>query len=213
MADLLESHLTGEELTVWKSLDTPAKIQAYLDQTPYSPQDLDRSPLSVMRDHLAHCLDGGLFAAAALRRLGFPPQIIDMQPEPGVDDDHVLAIFRINKHYGAVAKSNFAGLRYREPIFRSLRELVLSYFEDFYNLNGLKSLRYYTRPINLAAYDHLNWEWSDEKLTVIENRLKVLKLTPLLSKEMAAGLQSVDELAYKAGMLGTNIDGVYKPRV
>ena len=136
-----------------------------------------------------------------------------MQPEPGVDDDHVLAIFRINKHYGAVAKSNFAGLRYREPIFRSLRELVLSYFEDFYNLNGLKSLRYYTRPINLAAYDHLNWEWSDEKLTVIENRLKVLKLTPLLSKEMAAGLQSVDELAYKAGMLGTNIDGVYKPRV
>ena len=70
MADLLESHLTGEELTVWKSLDTPAKIQAYLDQTPYSPQDLDRSPLSVMRDHLAHCLDGGLFAAAALRRRG-----------------------------------------------------------------------------------------------------------------------------------------------
>ena len=213
MADLLEGHLTAEELTLWKSLDSPAKIQAYLDQTPYSPQDADRSPLSVMREHMAHCLDGGLFAAAALRRLGFPPFILDMQPDPGVDDDHVLAIFRINGFYGAVAKSNFVGLRYREPIYRSLRELVLSYFEDFYNLNGIKSLRYYTRPINLAAYDHLNWEWSDEKLTVIENRLKVLKLNPLLSKKMAAGLLPVDDLSYKSGMLGTNLDGVYKPRV
>jgi hypothetical protein len=213
MPDLLESHLTAEELTLWKSLNTPAKIQAYLDQTPYSPQDADRSPLSVMRDRLAHCLDGGLFAAAALRRLGFPPLILDMQPDPGVDDDHVLAIFRVNNHYGAVAKSNFVGLRYREPIYRSLRELVLSYFEDFYNLNGLKSLRYYTRPINLATYDYLNWEWSDKKLTVIENRLKVLKLTPLLTREMTTGLLPVDELAYKSGMLGTNLDGVYKPKV
>jgi hypothetical protein len=136
-----------------------------------------------------------------------------MQPDPGVDDDHVLAIFRVNNHYGAVAKSNFVGLRYREPIYRSLRELVLSYFEDFYNLNGLKSLRYYTRPINLATYDYLNWEWSDNKLTVIENRLKVLKRTPLLTREMTAGLLPVDELAYKSGMLGTNLDGVYKPKV
>ena len=213
MADLLEGHLTAEELTLWKSLDSPAKIQAYLDQTPYSPQDADRSPLSVMREHMAHCLDGGLFAAAALRRLGFPPFILDMQPDPGVDDDHVLAIFRINGFYGAVAKSNFVGLRYREPIYRSLRELVLSYFEDFYNLNGIKSLRYYTRPINLAAYDRLNWEWSDEKLTVIEERLKHLKRIPVISKEMAAGLLPVDALSYQAGMLGTNIDGVYKPRV
>jgi len=213
MPDLLESHLTETELSLWKSLDTPAKIQAYLDGTPYSPQDADRSPLSVMRDRLAHCLDGGLFAAAALRRLGFPPLIIDLQPDPGVDDDHVLAIFRLHERYGAVAKSNFVGLRFREPIYRSLRELVLSYFEDFYNLNGLKSLRYYTRPINLASYDYLEWEWNDKKLTVIENRLKTLKLIPLLSKESAAGLLPVDELSYKAGMLGTNLEGVYKPRV
>ena len=213
MPDLLENHLTANELTLWKSLDTPAKIQAYLDQTPYSPEDADRSPLRVMRDHLAHCLDGGLFAAAALRRLGYPPLIIDLQPDAGVDDDHVLAIFKLNGHYGAVAKSNFVGLRFREPIYRSLRELVLSYFEDFYNLNRLKSLRYYTRPINLAAYDSLNWEWSDARLTVIENRLKVLKLIPLLTSQMTAGLLPVDSLSYQSGMLGTNLDGVYKPKV
>jgi hypothetical protein len=166
-----------------------------------------------MRDHLAHCLDGGLFAAAALRRLGYPPLILDLQSNPGLDDDHVLAIYKIKAHYGAVAKSNFVGLRYREPIYRSLRELALSYFEDFYNLNGLKSLRFYTRPINLSVYDSLNWEWDDSRLTVIEKRLKDLKLTTLITPEMALGLLPVDPLSYQAGMLGTNLDGVYKPRV
>ena len=213
MPDLLEAHLTPEELKLWQSLDSPAKIQAYLNQTPYSPQDADRSPLSVMRDHLAHCLDGGVFAAAALRRLGYPPLIVDMQSNPGLDDDHVLAIYKIKAHYGAVAKSNFVGLRYREPIYRSLRELVLSYFEDFYNLNGLKSLRFYTRPINLSVYDSLNWEWDDSRLFVIEKRLKDLKLTTLITPEMALGLLPVDNLSYQAGMLGTNLDGVYKPKV
>ena len=213
MPDLLEAHLTPDELKLWQSLDSPEKIQTYLNQTPYSPQDADRSPLSVMRDHMAHCLDGGLFAAAALRRLGYPPLILDMQSNPGLDDDHVLAIYKIKAHYGAVAKSNFVGLRYREPIYRSLRELVLSYFEDFYNLNGLKSLRFYTRPINLSVYDSLNWEWDDARLTVIEKRLKDLKLTTLITPEMALGLLPVDNLSYQAGMLGTNLDGVYKPKV
>jgi hypothetical protein len=213
MVAKLESLMTSEERAVWDRLDTPAKIQAYLDQTPYSPQDDDRCPLSVMRDHLAHCLDGGLFAAAALRRLGYPPLMIDLLPDPGVDDDHVLAIYRLNRHYGAVAKSNFVGLRYREPIYRTLRELVLSYFEDFYNLNGLKSLRYYTRPVDLSHYDPLNWESSDQNLKVIENRLKELKKIPLLNAEMAAVLLPVDSLSYQAGMLGSNPDGIYKPKV
>lgn len=213
MPETLEGHLGADELSLWKSLDTPAKIQAYLDQTPYSPQDDNRSPLSVMRDHLAHCLDGGLFAAAALRRLGYDPLIVDLLPDPGMDDDHVLAIYRLNGYYGAIAKSNFVGLRYREPIYRTLRELVLSYFENFYNLNGIKTLRSYTRPINLSRFDALNWEWSDTRLLVIEKYLKKLKGIRLLTPEMTAGLLPVDNLSYQAGMLGSNPDGIYKPRL
>ena len=213
MPETLEGHLGADELSLWKSLDTPAKIQAYLDQTPYSPQDDNRSPLSVMRDHLAHCLDGGLFAAAALRRLGYDPLIVDLLPDPGMDDDHVLAIYRLNGYYGAIAKSNFVGLRYREPIYRTLRELVLSYFENFYNLNGIKTLRSYTRPINLSRFDALNWEWSDTRLLVIEKYLKKLKGIRLLTPEMTAGLLPVDNLSYQAGMLGSNPDGIYRPRL
>jgi hypothetical protein len=212
MSTTLESLMTSEERNIWNRLDTPAKIQAYLDQTPYNPQDDNRSPLNVMRDHLAHCLDGGLFAAAALRRLGYPPLVIDLLPDPGVDDDHVLAVYRLNQHYGAVAKSNFVGLRYRDPIYRNLRELALSYFEDFYNLNRIKSLRFYTRPLDLSHYDHLNWEWSNQHLTVIEHRLKEIKRIPLLKPEMAADLLPVDTLSYQAGMLGANPDGIYKPK-
>ncbi len=142
---------------------------------------------------------------------GLSPLIVDLLPEPGTDDDHVLAIYRKDGHWGAVAKSNFSGLRYREPIFRTLRELVLSYFEDFFNLNGQKTLRAYTVPLNLTVYDHLNWMGSDEHLGVIEERLYKLKRFPVLTPAMIANLASVDKLSYDAGMLGSNPEGLYKP--
>ncbi len=207
----LDDLLDEQQRLVVTDLDTPAKIQAFLDQTPYSPEDRNRCPLSVLRDRQAHCLDGGLFAAAMLRRLGYPPLIIDLLPEPGTDDDHVLAIYRKDGHWGAVAKSNFSGLRYREPIFRTLRELVLSYFEDFFNVNGQKTLRAYTVPLNLSVYDHLNWMGSDKHLTIIEERLYHLRRFPVLTPAMIANLSPVDKLSYEAGMLGSNPDGLYKP--
>jgi len=209
----LEDHLTQEQQKLLASLTSPVKIQAFLDATPYSPEDADRCPLRVIQDRLAHCLDGGLFAAAALRRLGFPPLVVDLFPDPGVDDDHVLAIYKHNGHYGAVAKSNFAGLRFREPIYRTLRELVLSYFNDFYNINRVKSLRCYTRPLNLRTMDRLNWEWDDKGAYAIEKRLKELHTTPLLTAKMAQELALIDEVSYKAGLINTNLDGVYKPKV
>ena len=121
---------TPPELTAaYRQLKTPALIQAFLDETPYSPEERYRCPLSVLRDRKAHCFDGAVFAAAMLRRLGHRPLIVDMLPN-GRDDDHMLALFRVDGHLGALAKSNFSGLRYREPIYRTLRELVLSYFDD-----------------------------------------------------------------------------------
>ena len=111
-----------------------------------------------------HCLDGALFAAYALSRLGDPPLVVDLLQEPGLDDDHVLAIFRRNGRLGALAKSNFTGLRYREPVYASVRELAMSYFEDYFNVNGVRTLRGYTAPIDLRRFDRLNWLWDDAGL-------------------------------------------------
>lgn len=213
MNHLLEQHLTGEQRETLKGLDTPRKIQDYLDSTPYSPEYANRCPLRVMNDRLAHCLDGAMFAAAALRRIGFPPLLLDMFPDPGMDDDHVLAIFKQNGRLGAVAKSNFVGLRYREPVYTSLRELVMSYFEQFYNINGVKTLRTYTRPLNLERFDHLDWEVSDRGADAVEKALLARKRIPLITPAMAEALSPVDELVYKAGLMAANYDGLYKPRV
>lgn len=212
MKDLLESHLTGEQRAILRGLDTPRKIQDYLDATPYSPEHANRCPLQVMNDRLAHCLDGAMFAAAALRRLGYPPLLLDMFPDPGMDDDHVLAIFKQNGRFGAVAKSNFVGLRFREPAFSSLRELVMSYFEQFYNINGVKTLRTYTRPLDLARYDRLGWETTVHGADAIEQALLARKRFPLLTPAMLAALSPVDELTYKAGLMVANYDGLYKPQ-
>jgi hypothetical protein len=208
----IEEMLDESQRALFTGLDSPAAIQAYLDSTAYSPEYDNRCPVSVLRDTQAHCLDGALFAAASLRRLGYPPLLVDLLPEPGTDDDHVLAIFRQNKLYGAVAKSNFAGLRYREPVFKNLRELVMSYFEWFFNLHGQKTLRSYTRPLDLSKYDHVEWMSSDRGADFIEKRLMQLKRIPLFSEETAAHLNPVDALTKQAGMLGVNQAGLYRPK-
>lgn len=208
----LDGYLTARERATLAALDSPLAIQTYLDATPYSSEERNRCPLNVMRDRLAHCLDGGLFAAMALRRLGYPPLIVDLLPEPGLDDDHVLAIFRQGRGYGAVAKSNFVGLRYREPVYRSQRELVMSYFEVFYNVDGLKTLRSFTAPLNLARLDHAGWMWDDAGVAPVMPAVLKLRQFPVAGPGAIAGLSRVDDLAYRAGMLATNPAGLYKPK-
>jgi len=207
-----ESHLTSGQKKTLDELTNPVEIQAYLDATPYSPENQNRNPLRVMSEHLAHCLDGGLFGALGLRRLGYPPLIVDLLPDPGMDDDHVLAIFRKDGCLGAVAKSNFAGLRYREPVYRTMRELVMSYFEDFYNVNGLRTLRYYSVTVDLSRYDDTGWMWDDRGCDVIEEALKHLRKFRLISPSQAKALHALDPLSYKSGTLGTNPAGLYKPK-
>jgi hypothetical protein len=201
---------TAEELAVLSRLNDVTEVQAFLDSLPYSADDFSRSPRGVLRDGRANCFDGALLAAAALRRLGFPPLLVDLRAVR--DDDHVIAVFRRNGHLGAVAKSNFVGLRYREPIYRSLRELVMSYFEQYYNLDGEKTLRSYSPPLDLRKYDHLGWMFQDERAELIAARLNALRHYPLLTEEMIASLSKVDERSYRAGMLGVNEAGLYKPK-
>ncbi|MCC6187637.1 MAG: hypothetical protein IT318_01275 [Anaerolineales bacterium] len=203
------SALTFAESTLIAGLDTPLKIQEFLDTLLYSAEDRYRAPLTVLRDRSAHCYDGAVFAAALLRRLGHPPLIVDMLPNER-DDDHLLALFKRDGHWGAVAKSNYSGLRYREPIHRTLRELVLSYFEDYFNPAGEKTLRAYTVPLNLARFDRLEWEARDEALDAIADRLDQIRKITLLTPAMIANLAPVDPRSLAAGLMGANPAGLFK---
>ncbi len=202
--------LTPSERQQIRRLSTPAKIQAFLDDIPYSSEERYRSPLTVLRERAGHCFDGALSAAALLRRLGHAPRILDILPNAR-DDDHLLALFQRDGHWGALAKSNFAGLRFREPVYRTLRELVLSYFEDYFNSAGEKTMRGYTVPLNLAAYDRIHWMTRDDRLDDIGVRLGQLRTVKLLTPRMAAALSPVDERSLQAGLLGVNEAGLYKP--
>ncbi len=206
-----EHRLTAAERTVLAGLDSPIAIQAYLDATPYSVDDRDRCPLNVMRDRVAHCQDGALFAAMALRRLGYPPLIVDLLPEPGLDDDHMLAIYKQDGCFGAVAKSNFVGLRYREPVYRTLRELVMSYFEVYFNVDGVKTLRGYTAPLNLTRFDSHGWMWDDAGVRPIEAALARSRRFAIADPVILGRLGRVDELTYRAGLLVANPAGLFKP--
>jgi hypothetical protein len=134
-----ESRLTPNLLNTFQRLSSPADIQAYLDSIPYIAEDLNRSPLRVMTDGQAHCLDGGIFAALALARLNHRPLILDLVPEPGADDDHVLALFQQNGYWGCIAKSNYAFLRFREPVYRGLREFGDDIFRELYQHRKAKN--------------------------------------------------------------------------
>jgi hypothetical protein len=202
--------LTQSERQAIATLTTPRKIQDFLDGLAYSTETIYRCPLRVLRERIAHCFDGAMFGAAALRRLGYPSLILNM-PAIVQDDDHLLALYKRDGRWGAVAKSNFVGLRFREPIYVTLHELVMSYFEQFYNVERKKTLRSYTVPLNLKAFDRLNWMMSDETLERIGERLDEIRKVRLLTRRMIANLSLVDERSYQAGLLGANKAGLYKP--
>ena len=127
------------------------------------------------------------------------------------DDDHILALYKINSHWGAVAKSNFVGLRFREPIYRSLRELVMSYFEHYYNVANEKTLRAYTLPLNLTTFDKFNWMISDDHLDRIATKLDQLKRIPVITLAMEAGLSLLDQRSYLSGLSGSVEAGLFQP--
>ena len=206
-----ENRLTPPIKKIFRKLDSPAAIQDYLDSIPYIAEELDRSPLRVMTDSQGHCLDGALFAALALVRLGHHPLIMDLVPEPGTDDDHVLALFQHNHNWGCIAKSNYAFLRFREPVYRNLRELAMSYFEPYTSNEKRKTLRGYTRPLDLSAFDP-DWMWCEARISEISRRLYQRKPIPLISQEDSKTLSVSDDRFYQANTLGTNFSWIYGVR-
>ncbi len=212
-----EGRLPTDLRRKFRSLDSPYAIQRFLDSLPYVAEARDRCPLDVMKDGHCHCLDGGLFAALALRRIGDPGLLIDLVPahdQKGnkLDDDHVLAVFRRRGAWGAIAKSNFAWLRFREPVYRSLRELVMSYFEVYISIEALKVLRAYTRPLDISRCDRLEFAWSEAGAAELYKILYRRKPIPLIAQRAAAELQPVDNWAYESGTVGVSWDWVFRPK-
>ncbi len=186
-------------------LDSPFTIQQYLDEMPYMAEERDRSPLNVMLDYQSHCLDGGFFAALALWRIGFRPLLIDIVPDPGADDDHVLALYQIEGRWGAVAKSNYVNLGFREPVYKNLRELVMTYFEHYCSVNQQKTLRGYTRPFDASRYAHLNWAWDESGANHLYRLFYRRKPIPLIMPSIAARLNPLTDRAYRAETLYTDL--------
>jgi len=191
---------TPSELRTLRALKTPACIQKFLDDLPYNLSYTARSPKKVLHDRTASCLEGGIFGAAALRIIGFTPFIFDLEAEQ--DTDHVVAIFKVRGHWGAVAKSNFTGCRYREPVYRSLRELAMSYFNIYFNLRGERTLRRYSRPVNLARFDHLHWMTTEKPTWFIAEYLCEIPHISLLTTSMKKDLTRVDQRTMQGEMVG-----------
>jgi hypothetical protein len=194
------SAFTPAELRKLRSLKDPYGIQRLLEDMPYHVADTAWSPRRVLRENTSHCFEGALFAAAALRTNGYPALILDLEADH--DTDHVIAVYRINGHWGAVAKSNYTGCRYREPVYRSLRELALSYFEVYFNLRRERTLRTFSRPVNMARFDARGWMTADEDLWYVAEYLFTIRHHPLLTRRMIKHLHRLDDRSFRAGCLG-----------
>jgi hypothetical protein len=131
---------------------------------------------------------------------GLPPVIVDL--EAVRDDDHLLAVFRHGRYWGAVGKSNYSGLRFREPVFRSLRELVMSYYPYYFNLDGEFSLRTYSRPVDLRRFDRINWMTAEDELWAISDYLYEIPHRRLLTPAQERKRRRADRRLFESGLVG-----------
>ena len=191
---------TRAELRSIRAFKDPFGVQRFLDSLPYHLATTAWSPRRVLRERTAHCLEGAIFAAAALRVLGRPPIVIDFEAEQ--DTDHVLAVFRERGCWGAVAMSNFVGCRYREPVYRTLRELAMSYFEVYFNMRGDRTLRRFSRPVDLSRFDRLDWMTTEKDVWFIPEYLLDIPHTPLMTPAVERRLHRLDRRSVDAGLVG-----------
>ena len=206
-----EDLLDPQNRAIFQSLDSPLAIQAYLDSIPYMGEDLNRTPVRVMQDRQCHCLDGGFLAALALRRLGFAPLLIDLIPEPGADDDHVLAVYQVNGFWGAIAKSNYPGSalpRARPPQpARAGHDLLRGLLQ-----RGARqrTLRGYTRPFNLAQFDRSRWMDDQAGTDRVVERFYARPFIPLITPAQTQALTLLDERSFQANLYGVNLNETFK---
>jgi len=195
--------LSKQEEQVLRRLSTPSKIQDYLDAMPFNfEQDGETlmSPRRVLKEKRAHCLEGALLAAAALWLAGERPLLLDLKTDPK-DDEHVVALFKKNGYWGAISKTNHAVLRYRDPIYASVRELALSYFHEYFlNATGEKTLKSYSRPFDLSTLGE-GWVTDSEDLWQISKRLDQVRHSSLVPRKNQRLLRPASKVEREAGAI------------
>jgi hypothetical protein len=199
----MKNILPEKEYKILKKLNTPAKIQDFLDTMPRNFEEHGEtyySPMTVLKKRTCHCAEGAILAALAFRVNGHPPLLLDLTAN-NQDLDHVVALFRQNGCWGAVSKTNQAVLRYREPIYRSLRELAMSYFHEYYDDFGRKNLISYSLPVNLKRFDKFNWMTTAGEIGYILDYLAEVKHFPLLNSRQIKNLRLADPIEIVAGNL------------
>src|SRR5437762_13842647 len=193
--------LTPRERRRLAALWPPARLQRFLDDLDYDVAGRAcRSPRRVLREGRVQCLDSAIFGAAALRIHGQPPLVLDLEAD--YDDDHVIAVYRSHGAWGAVGRSNFSGLRFREPVFRTVRDLALSYVESYFNLRREKTLRRYSRPVSLARFDARRWMTAQDDLWYVAEHLVTVRHYRLLPAAQERALAAVDARTFAAGLVG-----------
>ncbi len=193
--------LNQNEVRLVKKLSSPKKIQDFLNALPFNFEkrgETCMSPRRVLREGVAHCLEGALLAALALRAQGQEPLLLDLT-STARDDDHVVALFRFHGRWGAISKTNHAVLRYREPVYSSVRELAMSYFHEYFLNDGKKTLRSFSVPVDLRRFDRRGWATDEKDLWYIVDALDNAKHTRILRKGQDRTLRLADAIEIEAG--------------
>lgn len=200
---------TKKEKALFKKLNTPGKAQDFLNAIPFNFEkggETLRSPIFTLRARSVHCFEGALLGAYILSQHGFTPYIMYLKAEQS-DYDHVIAPFKVRGFWGALSKTNHAVLRYREPIYKNIRELAMSYFHEYFLDTGEKTLRQYSALLNLNTFEK-GWETSDEDLWSIDEELNKMKHFSILPARSAGGqktaiknLRKADKIEIQAGKI------------
>lgn len=199
---------TANERRVLGRLRTPAHIQGFLDELAYDEKGGASSPRVVLRDGRAQCYSGALFAAAALRELGYSPRILWF--DAVTDDGHCLALYERGGLWGSVAKSNFTTLRSREAVYPYI-SLGLSYFDGYFNSSGKRTMRAFTVPISLEQFEPRGWRFGEDRLLYIDRAIDTAERAWRLPRGSVSHISRVSEQLREAGLLGSNPAGLWRP--
>lgn len=189
---------TDREIRIFRKLNTPQKIQDFINKIPFNfDEGVGKclSPRMVLREGKADCVEGAILAAAILEYHGHKPLLIDLRSvKRPYDYDHVIAVFQIDKFFGAISKTNHSVLRYREPIYRDIQELVMSYFHEYFLDSGKKTLREYSEVFDLNFFNNINWRTSGRDLEEVMDKLDKIKHYKILTKKQEKNLRKADKI-------------------
>ena len=186
--------LTQREFDTLKRLDTPQKIQDCLNGMTVNHELGGETVLSVrevMKQRRSHCIEGAFFAACALWVHGAPPLVMHLDCDLS-DYPHVVALFRVRGHWGAISKTNGVALRYRDPVYRSLRELAITYLHEYSDKKHRKTLRSYSVAFDMRRMDPRLWVTSEAQCWEAHDRLAAVRHYPLVSARQARLLSTRD---------------------